>query len=208
VQYLSAKEAYQRLQQNLGQGHTLLEGVEPNFLPASLELTLNDSNPEQTRPLLALLSTADVVEEVDYLGEWSARLTSLVSLLRSAGIALMLVICLAGMFIVSNTIRLAVYSRREEIEILQLIGATDRYVRAPFLIEGCVQGILGALLAAGLLFLLYAVTAPRLEQLMKAALSYIPLGFLSPSQIIIGIGSGALLGLVGSRCALGRYLDT
>jgi cell division transport system permease protein len=208
VEHVSSAQAYTRLADSLGHRKGLLEGVERDFLPASLEVTLaSATRDDQLRPLIALLKTSPAVEEVDYQGHWLERVSSLVALLRSGAVALAFIVCLACLYIIASTIRLGVFARRDEIEILKLVGATDRFVRAPFLIEGALQGLLGAVVACLGLYLIYWASAPRLEQLLAAALTQVQISFLSAPHLALGIIGGALLGVIGSRLALGRYMD-
>jgi len=207
VRRVSPAEAHRRLQESLGGRQGLLDGIEPDFLPASLELTLHRSEADLIRPLLALLSASSAVEEVDYLGRWTNRLSSIVSVVHGVGIAIALIVCLACLYTIGSTIRLGVFARREEIGILRLVGATDRYVRAPFLMEGALQGLVGAVLASAMLYVLFRVAAPPLEGLLAEAMSHTRLGFLSSTQMLAGIGGGALLGIVGSRVAVARYME-
>lgn len=207
VKRVSPEQALRRLQESLGQRQALLDGIEPSFLPASLELGLRRGEADHVRPVLALLSASPAVEEVDYLGEWVNRLSSIVLVVRGLGIAIAAIIALACLYIIGSTIRLGMYARREEIGILKLVGATDRYVRAPFLLEGAIQGLVGALVAGGLLYLLYRLAAPTLEGLLAEALTRAPIGFFSPAQLLCGLAGGALLGLAGSRMAITRYTD-
>jgi cell division transport system permease protein len=207
TRHISSKQAYDRLKESLGNRSSLLEGVERDFLPASIELGLQQARSEEIRPILALLKTSPIVEEVDHVGRWVSRLGALASLLRFAGLAIALIVCLACLYIVGSTIRLGVFARRDEIEILKLVGATNRFVRAPFLIEGTLQGLAGAAVACALLYVIFQLAAPRVEELMAAALSRVELSFLTPIQLVCGVGAGALLGLLGSRLAVGRYVD-
>lgn len=207
VTRVSPEQAFKRLQRSLGDRPGLLDGVEPSFLPASLELTLKRAEADQVRPVLALLSASSAVEEVDYLGEWANRLASIMAVVRGLGIAIIAIVCLACLYIIGSTIRLGMFARREEIGILKLVGATDRYVRAPFLLEGALQGLCGALAAAGLLYLLYRLAAPTLEGLLTETMTHTPLGFLGPTHLLLGMLGGVLLGLVGSRVAIARYVE-
>jgi cell division transport system permease protein len=200
-------EAQRRLAESMGGRGRLLAGIEPGFLPSSLEIALHARAAQDARPLLALLSAAPVIEEVDELGAWVKRLGGLVALLRTLGLALALVVGGACLYTVGSTIRLGVHARREELAILKLVGATDRYVRAPFLLEGALQGLLGAAIAAGLLYAAFRAVAPRVESALALALSHLRLEFLTLPQLALGLAGGALLGLLGSRIALGRYLD-
>lgn len=205
VRRVDPTEAHRRLAESLGSRRGLLEGVEPGFLPASLELALSPAH--DARPLLALLSASPLCEEVDDLGAWVKRLGAFASVLRLGGLLLALIVAGACLYIVGSTIRLGVFARREEIEILKLVGATDRFVRGPFLLEGALQGLLGASFALGLLFAAHRLAAPRLESALSVALSHLRIEFLPLPQLGLGLAAGALLGLLGSRIALGRYLD-
>jgi cell division transport system permease protein len=207
VQMITSEKAYHRLAESLGGRESLLAGVEKEFLPSSLEISLNAHLPHQVRPLLAFLRSSSVVEEVDYLGTWVERLNSIINLLRVAGLSLALLIGLTSIYIISSTIRLGVFARREEIEILKLVGATDRFIKAPFMLEGAIQGLFGALTALLLLYLTFRLAAPRIEQVLAAALSHMQLGFLSPWYLAAIILGGMLLGFLGSNMALRRYLD-
>lgn len=207
VQYVSPREAHQRLSRSLGSSKTALAGVEADFLPASLEIRLSKDQPQRARTLIAMLSASSLVDEVDYMGDWVRRLGSLVTLLHLLALGLTLTVALACLYIISSTIRLGVYARREEIAVLRLVGATDRFIRAPFMIEGTVQGVLGALLATALLFALFSAGAPRLESLLTAAFSHVQLAFLPARLLLAGVLAAGALGLLGSRLALGRYLE-
>jgi cell division transport system permease protein len=205
VRHVDPSEAHRRLAESLGSRRGLLDGVESGFLPASLEIALSPDR--DGRPLIAMLSASPLCEEVDDLGSWVKRLGAFATVLRLGGLLLALIVAGACLYIVGSTIRLGVFARREEIEILKLVGATDRFVRAPFLLEGALQGICGSALALLLLFTAHRLAAPRIETALSVALSHLRIDFLPLSQVALGLGAGALLGLVGSRIALGRYLD-
>ncbi len=207
VRWVSPAEAHRRLSRSLGNRKNALAAVEASFLPASLEIRLSKEQPERVRTLIALLNSSSLVEEVDYMGDWVRRLGSLVTLLHLLAAGLSLTVALACLYIVSSTIRLGVYARREEIAIQKLVGATDRFIRAPFMIEGTLQGVLGALLACALLYLLFSSGAPRLESLLTAAFSHVELAFLPLKLLALGVLAAGGLGLLGSRLALGRYLE-
>ena len=207
VRSVSSHEALARLKESLAGQKGLLGALDEDLLPASLEIALRSVGPEEVRPLLALLGSSPVVDEVDHMGRFAEKLGSLSALLGTAGLLVALVAILASLYVVSTTIRLGVHARREEIEILRLVGATRRFVRGPFMIEGAIQGLLAGLLAAGLLYLLYLGLAPRLEASLRAIFSAMPIRFLSPAELALGTACAALLGILGSRLALGRYLD-
>jgi cell division transport system permease protein len=115
---------------------------------------------------------------------------------------------LACMAIVWSTIRLAVYARRAEIQILRLVGGTGRFVRGPFIVEGCLQGALGAAMALGLLYVGFDHLRPVLEGGLSLLFAAGALRFFTPLEIGIGVAFGAMVGLLGSRAATGRYVET
>ncbi len=207
VHHVHPEEAYGRLAESLGHRMALLAGVDQDFLPASLEISLRRDHEPQIRPLMALLSSSPMIEEVDYLGAWVKRLNSLVVLLRTGGSFIILIVGLACLYIIGSTIKLGVFARREEIEILKLVGATDRFIRAPFLIEGLLQGLVGAAAACGLLYFIFHSVAPEVEGMLSTAIAHMRLVFLPWTAVLAVIGAGAILGLMGSRIALSRYTD-
>jgi len=207
VTHVSAARARQLLGKSLGPHDDLLEAVEPGFLPASLEVRLKAVDEASARALVALLASAQGVEEVDHLGRWADRLGSFVALLRGVGSLVALIVGLACLYVVTTAIRLGIHARRREIEIQRLVGATGWFVRGPFLIEGALQGMGGALLAAGLLYLACRAVFPDLESAIETLMTRLDLVFLTPLQLLVGLGGSALLGLLGSRLAVRRYVD-
>ena len=127
---------------------------------------------------------------------------SALALLRAVGFGLGIVLALATLLIVSNTIRLAVYARRDEIEILTLVGASRTFVAIPFLLEGALQGALGGAFALGGLAGLYRLALPRLASALSLVLGDTPPSFLSPSEMLVLVVVGALLGVVSSAASL------
>ncbi|HEY2745939.1 MAG TPA: permease-like cell division protein FtsX [Polyangia bacterium] len=208
VRMVDAHEAWTRLRRSLGARADLLDGVEEGFLPASIEVALKPGVAEVLRahPAFERLKHTAGVEDVELSGNWAARLRDLERLLSLAGWAVAALVLCACLYIVGSTIRLGVFARRDEIEIWKLVGATNGFVKAPFLVEGGVQGALGTALAAALLYGLYRLASPRVEAVLGGWLASGPLGFFSPADLGIAIIFGALLGLCGSALALGRYV--
>ncbi len=150
VAYVDRELALQRLRAELGDLSGALDGLSQNPLPPSLEVTPRVSLlPAEVRMLAMQLGQLPGVAEVDYGREWLDKLEALARGLRVFGAGALLTVLGAALMVVANTIRLAVYARRDEIEIMKLVGATDGYVRAPFLLEGALQGLIGAALALG-----------------------------------------------------------
>jgi cell division transport system permease protein len=208
VRTVDAHEAWQRLQRSLGARADLLDGVEEGFLPTSIEVALKPGVAEVLRahPAFDKLRHTAGVEDVELMGDWTARLRDVERLLSTAGWAVAALVFCACLYIVGSTIRLGVFARRDEIEIWKLVGATNGFVKAPFLVEGGLQGALGTGAAVLLLYGLFRLAAPRVEAVLGGWLASGPLGFFTPTQLGVAVVGGTLLGLCGSALALGRYV--
>jgi cell division transport system permease protein len=209
VDYVPPDVAHRRLLDSLGDRRALLEGVEVGYLPSSLEVTLAGGvrDVAAVSPIVSKLRATPGVEEVEFLGDWVDRLTSLLGALRASALALALLVAGACLYVVASTIKLGVYARRDELEILKLVGATDRFVKGPLLVEGALQGALGAGAAASLLYLFYRLAGPALERMLQGALGPLDLTFLPGTQVAAVVAAGALLGVAGSWLAIGRYAE-
>ena len=203
------EEALARLKLQLGELGSALDGLPENPLPRTVELTVpaGRRTPEELKALAEQARALPGVVAVDYGEEAVQRLSAISTAARAGGLLASLVVAIATIVIVSATLQLAIYSRREEIEIQKLVGATDRFVKAPFLIEGVLQGLLGALCACAGLWAFAAFGGPRLESLFSLLLG--PHG--GPQLFTAGLvaelfGAGAALGLCGSFVAVGRFL--
>ncbi len=203
VAYVSPADALERLRAQLGDLAGALEGLPKNPLPASLELTPRDAG--EVRALAQRVAGLPGVAEVDYGREWLDRLEALGRALRAFGGAALGLVVGAALLVVANTIRLAVYARRDEIEIMKLVGATDAYVRVPFLLEGALQGLVGAALALGGLAAVQRVLLPRAAAAFAfAAGTAAPR--LSVTHFALLAAAGAVVGLAGSWLAVARFL--
>ena len=205
VVLVSPAQALDRLRVQLGNLGGALDGLPRNPLPATLELTPPGGS--DLRALADGISGVGGVAEVDYGREWVDRLEALGGALRGFGTASLALLAFAALLVVANTIRLAVYARRDEIEIMKLVGATDGYVRAPFLLEGALQGLCGAALAAGGLLAVQRLVLPR----AAAAFTFASGGsapHLAAQHCALLAAAGALVGLCGSYLAVARSLRT
>jgi len=203
VEAVSAPEALQRFRASLGAQGALLDGLRPDLLPPSVEVRAPGIALAEASALAARLQRVPGAREVDYGNAWLERLERLLQRLRWAGIALFAALALGATVLVGNTLRLGVFARRDEIDIMQLVGATDLFVETPFLLEGLLQGLAGGLLAAGALLALAALALPKLA---AAGLALGRPEVLPPSLIAAVVGGGSALGLLASALAVGREL--
>ena len=164
-------------------------------------------NPDDVPAVAASVRRLPGVENVVYGQKIVRRLLQLGALLRRIGIGVIVVFFVVAGIIISNTIRLTVFARRREIAIMQLVGATNTYIRLPFICEGLLDGVIGALLAVGLLAAGHAALWPRLlEALPWAQLAVVPVDVqVIAAQLVL---VGAAIGIVASWIAVGRYLRT
>jgi len=204
VEYVSAEEAAARFRSAQPERAVLLDGLEQNPLPASVEVRLDAQHrsSEAVAALSQLLSGLAGVAEIGSGNEWIEGYAQAVALIRSIGLAIGVVLALATLLIVANTIRLSIYARRDEIDILRLVGASRSYVAAPFLLEGLVEGVAGGLLGLVLLGAAWSGLAPMLGGGLTLLIGDSEPQFLSPSAAGWLVAGGALLGLAGSAAAL------
>jgi cell division transport system permease protein len=206
VEVVPAAEGLRRLAHGLGDEARLLDGVGSDAIPDCVEVTVPGITLDEARALALRLREVPGAVDVDYGTAWLERLETFLGRARVAGLALLLLLGLATAVLVSNTLRLAVYARREEIEIMKLVGATDAFVGAPFLLEGVLQGALAGGLAAASLIGLRAALQPRLAAAL-GPLFVVPPGAVLPWPLLLGVvGGGAAIGLLASGLAILRFL--
>jgi cell division transport system permease protein len=204
VEYVSAEEAAQRFRATQPERAVLLDGLEENPLPASVELRLapQQRSGEVARAAAEMLAALPGVAEIGSGNEWIEGYAQAVALIRGVGLAIGAVLALATLLIVANTIRLSIYARRDEIDILRLVGASRSYVATPFLLEGLVEGIAGGALGLVALWAAWRGLLPLLRGGLTLLIGDTTPLFLDASGCAWLVGAGALLGLVGSAAAL------
>jgi cell division transport system permease protein len=209
VEYITKEEAVKRFRSRLKGQESLLEGVTSDVLPASIEITLRKGNRDNqsVEAYVALLKMIPAIKEVQYGEEWVKRFTTFMNFMRLVGTLLGGFLVLAVVFIVSNTIKLTIYSRKDELELLGLVGATKLFIKAPFLIEGVMQGVAGAVLTLVILVASYFGFLHNAGNFLSFDPSNAGLSFL-PSEYVVGIFlGGMLLGFLGSLTSLKRFIN-
>jgi len=208
VRLVTSRAALERLGRELGSTADVLKDLGSDPLPPSLELGVPPGWREAAalRRLAQELQDGPAVGEVDWGEAAVERLGALARALRWGGLFAFAVLLGATVVVVSATLQLAIYARRGEVEIQKLVGATDRFVRAPFLIEGVLQGLTGAALALLGLTLVFHWVAPELQTLFAFLQVPPPSTLWGMRRTLELFGVGAGLGLVGSFLAVGRAL--
>jgi cell division transport system permease protein len=204
VEYISKDEALRRFrEERAAQGQAdLTPYLDTNPLPASLEVKLD--KPESYRTVASFLESEDIVKTVQNIEDTTDRLVSITTFLRTFGVLLLAVIGAIVLFIVINTIRLAVLGRAEEIEVMRLVGASDAFIRWPFVFEGALVGLLGAVVTLAVL----VGAAQPLSQFMIQFFEIVPIavGSISRDVALLVVGSGIGLGVVGAWVSVRTYL--
>lgn len=188
----------------------LLAGLDENPLPPSLEIRLaaaarTAAGVERMESVVAALPG---VTELAHGQDWIEGYARAIALVRGLALGLGTVLGLAALLIVANTIRLAIYARRDELDILALVGASRTFVRVPFLLEGTIQGLLGGLLALAIVFVTFSLLQSQIEYGLELVLGRAGLAFFTNGQALALVAAGAGLGLLGSITALVGWKGT
>ncbi len=206
VEAVTAAEALRRFRETLGPQGALLDGLKPGVMPPSVEVRAPGIGLAEARALAKRLEAVPGMREVDYGSAWLERLERLLKQLRWAGTALFSALAVGSAVLVANTLRLGVFARRDEIEIMKLVGATDAFVETPFLIEGMVQGVLGGSLASAALLAAAALTLPRIGAALGLVAPIARGDLLPPALLVALVAGGGALGTIASALAVGREL--
>ena len=204
AKYISQRQAMESFQHDLAGYGGVLEGVEENIFPASFEITLDERfrTPERIRALAARLENIKEVDEVQYGGMWLERFSLFLYTLKWGTWILGGILVVIIVSVTANTVRLTLYNKKGEIEILKLIGATDNFVRLPFYLEGGLQGLLGAGGAVLVLFVLFHFFTLKVAPYVNLYFGQLNLHFLPPNLIAWILGIGVISGLLGGLFSL------
>jgi len=203
VLYISKTDALVSLKQLLGKDASVVAQLPANPLPASLEVTpaAAAATPEGARALLERLSALPEADEVAGSVDWVERLSQWQRLLTTIGLGIGVVLAVAALLTVTTATTLILHARRQETEIMRLVGASEMTIRLPLLLQGMLQGLTGAVIALAALVATHSVVAPRLEPLVNITLDLPQLAFLSPINVLALVLAGALLGGLGGWLA-------
>ena len=206
VRFISKKEAFDQLKAQMKRQASLFDNLDENPLPDAFEIRMNAATQtwDKVEYLAAEIEALEEVQEVEYGQRWLGRYTHIFNLFKLTGYAMCGIFFMAAVFIVANTIRLVIYSRRDEIEIMRLVGAAERFIKVPFYFQGLLQGALGAGIGLAILFFAYLALVSNIEQGWFSGLFQIR--FLSPLMSGAIILLSMLVGWFGSYLSLKQYL--
>lgn len=207
VIFKSKDEALEEMKEGWGEEGYLLDGLEENPLPHTLILKLKDI--EYAEDVVKSIENLDGIEEVQYNYDIIEKLVVFTNYIRTGGLIIVLILILVSIFIISNTIKLTVTARKREINIMKYVGATNGYIRGPFVIEGVVFGLIGAIISIlavnyGYNYFFNAAN-DRLYVLFTVYL--VPPKALMQDISIIFIAIGAGIGALGSLVSMKRFLN-
>lgn len=204
IKFITRDEAMKNFKERLGDQKFLLDALDDtNPLPNSFSITV--TSPEQVKTIADTASALDSVESASYSQDIINHLFNLTHLIRLIGVALIILLTGAAIFIISNTIRLTVFARRKEIAIMKYVGATDWFIRWPFLLEGIFLGFIGGGLATIFLYIIYE----QITQEIYDAMAFFPLIPQHPFIDYIGLAvliAGIIIGALGSTISLKKFL--
>jgi cell division transport system permease protein len=195
VGYVSPDSALARSREELAEFNDVFDA---SVLPGSIEVRLRDGSrdPVTVQAVADRIATYPFIDDVRFGLEWVTKLYAVRTAAVYTGVGLGIVFALVAVIIIGSTIRMAVLARAREIEIMRLVGATNGFVRLPFLIEGTIKGLLGGALAVAMAWLAHTAVSRMLFETV----------FFTPAQAAIGIAAGATLGFLGSLLSVGRHL--
>lgn len=206
IKFISKAEAFNRFADQLGDNRDVLTDMPKDFLPASIEViplkTLR--NLSQVKLFSEYLATLPGTQMVQYGQKWIERFYSFIKLLSIVVLISGFLLILTATFMVASTIRLTIVSRQEELELLKLVGATNNYIRTPFLLEGILVGLLGSLLGLASLYALFQWTAHHLAG--AGFLDLFTFIFFPPGIIFIIIALSIILCTAGSYTSMQKFL--
>ena len=200
-------EAMEILKIRWGENGYMLDGLDRNPLPNSIVITVD--NLENSDSVVAKVEKLDGVEDVSYYKDTVDKLLSATKGFQMAAFVTIVFLIIVSTVVVSNTVKLTVLNRSEEIEIMKYVGATNWFIRAPFLLEGIIIGLVSALLSAGLISLIYKSVIEVIgDQLaLMISMPLVPISFISFNLVWIFIALGVSIGAWGSIISMRRFLD-
>ncbi|MFO7712789.1 permease-like cell division protein FtsX [Desulfosarcina sp.] len=206
IRFISKEDALVLMKERMQRQTSLLDNLRENPLPDAFEVTLvtESNSAEKIEFLSQRIETLPSVAEVEYGRQWIERFANFFNLFKLAGYGMGAMFFMATVFITANTIRLVLYSRREEIHIMRLVGATDNFIKLPFIMEGLIQGLAGGLIGLGVLYAVFSAIGSQFEQALSAEM--VAIRFFSIGICAAIVAAGMVTGLLGCFFSLKQFM--
>ncbi len=207
VSYRSKDDAMDIMKQRWGESAYLLDSLGDNPLPASILVSVD--SPESANVVSEYVASVEGVEDVQYFRETVEKLTKVTNFLQIGALVVMLFLIIVSVVVVSNTIKLTVFARAKEIKIMKYVGATNWFIRGPFMAEGIIIGILASLISTVLVSLLYAkiISGIGTQVIAITSCPLISVSFMAGNMLIIFLALGISIGAWGSIISMRKFLD-
>lgn len=208
VEFLDKDDAMSEMKDRWGDNGYLLDGLQENPLPRSIRITLK--NIEDSQELVDYVSNFEGIEKVKYNQSEINKILKITNSIQVGALVIIVFLIFVSIIVVSNTVKLTVLARGREISIMKYVGATNWFIRGPFLIEGIIIGILAALISAGVICGLYSLIIANISEQMLVMFStgLVPVAFMTENLIVIFLALGVSIGAMGSMISMRRFLDT
>ncbi len=206
VDFIPKEDAFDALKENMGEQSALLDGLNHNPLPDAFEARLSESfvNLEGIGGLAANIAAIKGIEDVEYAQKWLTQFAGVYNLFKVTGLVLVAMFFIAIIFIVANTVRLILYSRREEIEIMRIVGADEAFIKHPFYLEGLLLGLTGGMIGLIFLYLAYLLTVPNFAP--KILISFFEIQFIPGTFLMALVLCSMIIGWLGCHFSIKRFL--
>ncbi len=209
IYYLDKDTAMEQWKvQQWGEDAYMLDGLVENPLPNSIEIKVHDL--EDADAVAKVLNTFDGIKKINYYKDTVDKLVKVTDALRTGMAVIMIFLVIVSVVVVSNTIKLTVNARHREIEIMKYVGATNWFIRGPFLIEGMIIGLVSAGIAVCITAIVYNAVMEMisLDLSLMMGMSMVPVGFMAANLVWIFVALGVSIGACGSIISMRRFLDT
>jgi len=206
IGFISRESALEDLREKIGKQSSLLDGLDKNPLPDSLEIRLTDTyrNMGDLEKLANDIRALPHVDEVEYAQKWLHRFTGVYNLFQVTGLVLASIFFIATLLIVANTIRLIMYARRKEIEIMRIVGADESFIKYPLYIEALLQGFFGGAIGLLFLFLAFVMTVSKVSQ--DSMFSFFEIRFIPATYLTGIIACSMIIGWFGCHFSIRKFL--
>lgn len=207
VSYRSKEQALNIMKQRWGESGYLLDSLGDNPLPASVLITVESM--EDAQSIADFSASLAGVEDVQYYKETVEKLTTVTNFIQVGALCVMAFLIIVSVVVVSNTVKLTVFARAKEIKIMRYVGATNWFIRGPFMAEGIIIGLLAAIISTGLITFIYQELLDAIGTQVMTILScpLIPVGYLAGNMLIIFIALGVSIGAWGSIISMRKFLE-